>query len=78
MENKIYFIDFGLGGYSKRVEDKGVDLKLLHDAIKAAHYKILKLCWGNILKGYKKEYRDAEKVLKKVEEIDKRARYAKR
>lgn len=75
---KIYFIDFGLGGYSKRVEDKGVDLKLLHDAIKAAHYKILKLCWRNILIGYRKEYKDADEVIKKIEEIEGRARYAKR
>jgi len=76
--DKIYFIDFGLGEFSKRIEDQGVDLNLLFEALKSTHFKILKLCWGNILKGYKKEYRDAEKVLKKVEEIDKRARYAKR
>lgn len=75
---KIYFIDFGLGGYSKRVEDKGVDLKLLHDAVKAAHYKILKLCWRNILIGYRKEYKNADEVIKKIEEIEGRARYAKR
>ena len=34
-------------------------MKLLHDAIKAAHYKILKLCWSSIVEGYKKEYKDA-------------------
>lgn len=75
---KIYFIDFGLGGYSRRIEDKGVDLKLLHDAIKAAHYKILKLCWRNILIGYGKEYKDMDEVIKKIDEIRGRARYAKR
>jgi Kae1-associated kinase Bud32 len=74
--DKLYFIDFGLGFYSKRIEDKGVDLKLLHDAIKAAHYNILKLCWRNILIGYRKEYKDAEKVINKIEEIEGRARYA--
>ncbi len=75
---RIFFIDFGLGGYSRRIEDKGVDLKLLYDAIKAAHYKILKLCWGNILEGYKKEYKNAEEVIKKIEDIEGRTRYAKR
>lgn len=75
---RIYFIDFGLGGYSKRIEDKGVDLKLLYDAIKAAHYKILKLCWRSILIGYRKEYKNAEEVIKKIAEIEGRARYAKR
>lgn len=77
-DDKIYFIDFGLGSFSKRVEDQGVDLKLLFDALKSTHVKILNLCWGNIVKGYKQEYNNAEQVLKRVEEIEKRARYAKR
>jgi len=77
-DNKIFFIDFSLGDFSKRVEDKGVDLNLLQEALKSTHYKILNLCWRNIVKGYKQEYKDAEQVLKKVEEIEKRARYAKR
>lgn len=77
-DGKIFFIDFGLGGFSKRMEDKAVDLKLLREALKSTHWKILKQCWNNILKGYKQEYRDAERVVQKIEEIDKRARYAKR
>ena len=72
---QIYFIDFGLGDFSKRIEDKGVDLNLLQEAIKSTHYKILDLCWQNIVKGYKKEYKDADIVLRKVDEIEKRARY---
>ena len=76
--NDVFFIDFGLGGHTNRIEDKGVDMKLLHDAIKAAHYKILKLCWSSIVEGYKKEYKDAEEVIKKKYEIEGRARYVKR
>lgn len=75
---KIYFIDFGLGFISSRIEDKGVDLNLLYEALKSTHYKILNFCWDNILKGYKLEYKDAEKVIRKVEEIEKRARYVER
>lgn len=74
----IYFIDFGLGQYSKKDEDKGVDLKLLHDAIEAAHYDKLEICWDAILGGYKKEYKNYSEVIKKIEEIEGRARYAKR
>jgi len=74
----IFFIDFGLGDFSKKIEDQGVDLNLLQEALKSTHYKILNLCWENIVKGYKKEYKDANKVLKKVEEIEARARYAER
>jgi Kae1-associated kinase Bud32 len=75
---KIYFIDFGLGGYAKRVEDKAVDMKLLHDAIKAAHYKILKRCWRSIVEGYNREYKNAEEVIKQIDVIEGRMRYAER
>ena len=74
--DKVFFIDFGLGFFSKRIEDYGTDLKLLKEAIQSTHFKILKICWDNILKGYKKEYKDAEGVINKVKEIEARARYA--
>ena len=77
-DGKIYFIDFGLGDFSRRAEDKGVDMLLLRNAFKATHYKILSKCWENILKGYRQEYKDADEVIRKVGEIEKRARYAKR
>lgn len=77
-DDKIYFIDFGLGGFSKRIEDQGVDMNLLFEALRSTHVKILNLCWGNIVKGYKEEYKNAEQVLRKVDEIEKRARYAER
>ena len=76
--NQIYFIDFGLGEFSKRIEDQGVDLNLLSEALKSTHFKILKPCWNNIIKGYKEEYNKSEEVLKKIEEIEKRARYMER
>jgi tRNA A-37 threonylcarbamoyl transferase component Bud32 len=50
-------------------------LNLLQEAIRAAHFKLLKFCWSNIVKGYKREYRFADKVLERVVEIEKRARY---
>jgi Kae1-associated kinase Bud32 len=77
-DKQIYFIDFGLGSFSKKTEDQGTDLNLLYEALKSTHFKILKPCWSNILKGYKQEYKEADKVLKRIEEIEKRARYAKR
>ncbi|MFN6991700.1 MAG: KEOPS complex kinase/ATPase Bud32 [Fervidobacterium sp.] len=75
-EEKIYFIDFGLGFFSRRIEDQATDLKLMKEAIQSTHFKILKQCWDNILKGYKKEYKDADKVIERVKEIEKRVRYA--
>jgi len=76
--DKIYFIDFGLGEFSKKIEDQGIDLNLLQEALKSTHFKTLKICWNNIVKGYRQEYNNADKVLKKIEEIEKRARYMER
>jgi len=77
-DDKIYFIDFGLGYFSKRIEDKGTDLNLFKEAIRATHPKLLNLCWQNIVIGYKEMFKDWEKVLKRVDEIEKRARYVER
>lgn len=77
-EGKIYFIDFSLGNFSNRIEDYGVDLNLLYEALKSTHFKILKICWDSIVNGYKAEFKDSEKVFKKIEEIEKRARYMER
>ena len=38
-KEKIYFIDFGLGYISKKIEDKAVDLYLLKQALEAKHFK---------------------------------------
>jgi Kae1-associated kinase Bud32 len=77
-DGRIYFIDFGLGFFSKKIEDQGTDLKLLREALKSTHFQILNFSWKNIVEGYKKEYPKANKVLKRVREIEKRARYMKR
>jgi len=74
-DGKIYFIDFGLGNFSRKIEDQGVDMNLLYEALKSTHIKILELCWKNIVNGYKEEYVKAEQVLIRVREIEKRGRY---
>lgn len=73
--DRIYIIDFGLGFFSKKVEDQGVDLKLFKEALKSTHFSILDTVWKSFLKGYKKEYKDADLVIRKVSEIEGRARY---
>jgi Kae1-associated kinase Bud32 len=77
-DDKIFFIDFGLGYFSNKIEDQGTDLRLLYEALKSAHFKILDICWKKIVEGYKKEYVNANQILEKIEEIKKRARYMKR
>ncbi|MEM7819648.1 MAG: KEOPS complex kinase/ATPase Bud32 [Candidatus Aenigmatarchaeota archaeon] len=71
----IYFIDFGLGFISKRIEDKATDLFLLHEALESTHFDIFKKAWKIILKAYSKNYVDAEKVINVLNKIEKRRRY---
>ncbi len=77
-EGKVYLIDFGLGEFSKRIEDRATDMNLLYEAIRSTHYNILDECWGEIVKGYREEYKKAEDVLTQINEIEKRGRYAKK
>ncbi len=76
--NKLYFIDFGLGKFSKRIEDKAVDLNLLYQALRSTHFKILELCWTEVINGYKSEYEKSEEVFNQIKEIGKRGRYTKK
>jgi Kae1-associated kinase Bud32 len=73
-DEKIHFIDFSLGGKSKEIEAKGVDLHLLMEAFESTHSEILDM-FDYVLKGYKNEYDKASEVIKKVKEIEKRGRY---
>ena len=72
--DRLYFIDFSMGAKSKEIEEKGVDLHLLHEAFKSSHPTDPKL-FESALKGYKSEYPDAHLVLDKMKEIEKRGRY---
>ncbi|MBW1839533.1 MAG: Kae1-associated serine/threonine protein kinase [Deltaproteobacteria bacterium] len=74
-DGKVFVIDFGLGKTSKRIEDYAVDLYVLMEALKAAHFKILDSAWAGIVKAYKYNNTNAEQVLKRFQDIDKRRRY---
>lgn len=74
----LYFIDFGLGFHSARLEDKAVDLHLFHEALESAHFDILEIAWKMFLGSYKKDYKEADKVIKTLLMIEKRGRYKRR
>jgi len=74
-DGRLFVIDLGLGRYSGKVEDQAVDLYLLHEALKAAHFKYLNEAWQKILKSYGQHYTQAKAVLDRLEKIDKRRRY---
>jgi len=73
-ENKIYFIDFGLGYNSLRIEDKAVDLHLLKQALESKHYKVFEECFNAILKSYKKSV-NYDVVMERLKKVEQRGRY---
>ena len=77
-DNKIFFIDFGLGEFSKRIETQAVDLSVLKEAFKSTHFKHLNLLWESFIKGYKQTNDNFNKVLDTLNDIEKRGRYVKR
>jgi Kae1-associated kinase Bud32 len=75
LDDKIHFIDFGLGEINSEIEAKGVDLHVLMEAIESAHSKFSN-SFNYVLDGYKNENsKDANLVIKKIHEIVKRGRY---
>jgi len=72
---KVYFIDFGLGFHSKRIEDKAVDLHLIRQALEAKHFLYWKAFFESIIKGYNSK--DKTQILKQLEKVESRGRYKK-
>ena len=70
----LYFIDFGLGFNSHRIEDKAVDLHLIKQALEAKHFENWKTLFQSIKDGYKHS-KDSKKVLEQLEKVEKRGRY---
>lgn len=73
--NEIYFIDFGLGATSTKIEDKAMDLVVLKKSLMAAHTKKFEVIWKGIMAGYRGSNRFDE-VLARMIVIEKRVRYA--
>lgn len=70
----LYFIDFGLGFSSHRIEDKAVDLHLIKQALEAKHFEN----WESLFEAVKEGYgisKDSKKILLQLEKVEKRGRY---
>jgi Kae1-associated kinase Bud32 len=72
-DDRIYFIDFGLGYFEKNVEAQGVDVHVLFQTFVSTH--------GDpglekaFCRGYRQTFSDADQVLTRVREIEARGRY---
>jgi len=76
-DGNLYMIDFGLGDFSRELEGKGVDLLLLHRAMKSTHYSFHSVLFNAFLKGYGRSVGEkrAKETLLKMREVEKRGRY---
>lgn len=73
-KNNVWFIDFGLGFFSERIEDKAVDLHLIKQALEAKHFKNWDNYFTFILKGYKSS-KNSVKVIEQLKKVESRGRY---
>jgi Kae1-associated kinase Bud32 len=75
LDNRIHFIDFGLGCKNSEMEAKGVDLHVLMEAFESTHSKHSH-CFTYVFEGYKRQFHgDAYAVMKKIDDIIRRGRY---
>ncbi|MFH0860011.1 MAG: KEOPS complex kinase/ATPase Bud32 [Candidatus Altiarchaeota archaeon] len=70
--DEIYLIDMGLGFHSTRVEDKAMDLVVFKKSLLATHPGKFDTVWNSMADGYGKK----KEIFKRVEQIEKRVRYA--
>jgi len=74
INDKVYFIDFGLSFFSETFEDKAVDLHLMKHAIESKHYVNSDAYFDAVIKGYKQKSIEALHVLKRLEKVESRGR----
>ena len=74
-DGRVWLIDFGLGRASRKPEDFATDLYVLHEALKAAHYPVLKPVWAAVLRGYRDTLPEARAVEQQLAKVEQRRRY---
>jgi len=69
-KGKLCFIDFGLGYFSKKIEDRATDLIVFKKTFNATHSSLLK-GWDLVMQGYAPD----NEMVARMDAIEKRARY---
>ncbi len=78
IENQeLVFIDFGLGKFSKAVEDKAVDILLIKKCFTSTHTDHEKEYFIAFQKGYKETMSDAKTIFRRAMKVEARARHLK-
>ncbi len=74
-KNEIYFIDFGLGFISNKVEDKAYDLHILRQTLKSRHFNKFEMAFLKFMNGYKSISINFEQIEERLKKIEIRGRY---
>jgi TP53 regulating kinase-like protein len=76
-DDRIFFVDFGLGEKTMQLEPKGVDLHLMKRALQSTHFRFAEDCFEEVIRGYSKvlSAKNVRDVLDKIREIERRGRY---
>jgi TP53 regulating kinase-like protein len=76
-DNRVFFVDFGLGEKNVELEARGVDLHLMKRALESAHFRFAGECFAAVVKGYSSIVKDKalRDVSDKIKEIERRGRY---
>lgn len=77
-DNKIFFIDFGLGFFTRKIEDKAVDIHLFKQALNSRHYTHCEESFSSFLDGYSKDNRQFAEIMKRFIKVEERGRYKKK
>ena len=76
-DNKITFIDFGLGKFSSAVEDHAVDILLIKKCFTSTHTNREKQFFKAFQEGYKLSKNNANSVFKRAVKVEARGRHLK-
>jgi Kae1-associated kinase Bud32 len=73
-DRRIYLIDFGLAFHDSSVEAQGVDIHVYFQTLRSTHDRPEELMEA-FEAGYRRSYKEADAVLRRVQEIKARGRY---
>ncbi len=75
-DGEAYIIDFGLGSFNGKYEQKGVDIHLLKEALEAKHFETHEDLFNSFKEGYESvDAPEAKKVFERLKAIERRGRY---
>jgi Kae1-associated kinase Bud32 len=75
LNEKIYFIDFGLGFVTTKIEDKAVDIHLIGKALESKHNRYKDECFDAMMQSYLGEMNFPDDIIKRLNKVEKRGRY---